>query len=248
MLQTLFLSIRVKPPSLFPANLGDFRQADPGASGSSERNEDEGLSDSDDVTDSEDSDAWIDDEMLDAAELGGGLSLDDTRLTHLSRSFLHSLKRGPFSTEPEQDYRAFAEVHSSALDKSNKLLDFTAVEVPGAMLGKINEMQQRIHKSLAILDHEKDKLVGREAQARQERAGQLIAHIAAFTREIVKNRQATKAEFEAIRAETIAKLTSLRAQYESDAQKMQQKLKQVSKPSSLVQGNGGGGGGGGKRR
>ncbi|GAA5863815.1 hypothetical protein JCM1840_005776 [Sporobolomyces johnsonii] len=224
------------------------RQADLGASGSSERNEDEGSSASDNVTDSEYSDAWTDDEMPDGAEWCGGLSLDDTRLAQLSKSFFRSLKRGPFSTEPEQDYYAFAEVHSSALDKSKKLIDFTAVEVPEAMLGKIDEMQQRIQKSLGVLELEKDKLVGREAQARQERADQLIAHMAALSREIVQNRQATKAELQAIRAETTAKLSSLSEKYETDAQKVQQKLKQVSKSSSLVKGTGGGAGGGGKRR
>ncbi|GAA5905688.1 hypothetical protein JCM5296_001808 [Sporobolomyces johnsonii] len=231
------------------------RQADLGASGSSERNEDEGSSASDNVTDSEDSDAWTDDEMPDGAEWCGGLSPDDTRLAQLSNSFFRSLKCGPFSTEPEQDYYAFAEVHSSALDKSKKLIDFTAVEVPEAMLGKIDEMQQRIQKSLGVLELEKDKLVGHEAQARQsafpseqERADQLIAHMAALSREIVKNRQATKAELQAIRAETTAKLTSLAEKYEIDAQKVQQKLKQVSKSSSLVKGTGGGAGGGGKRR
>ncbi|GAA6004651.1 hypothetical protein JCM10207_000968 [Rhodosporidiobolus poonsookiae] len=239
----------------FPASLGSVKRSLPSFSkparlgvrqtDSLEAEEEDGGLSSGGLSASSDSELWTDEEEL-AFDVHAGQG-ETTALDAHTSAVLRSFKQSPMVTHPGTDYTAFEETYLAGLNRSKYLFAFLSEEMPAAMVPHVEAIEDRQLKSIALIEKEKEKLVGPEGVARQNKANDLITRLSSLSSQVLANRQSCSNDLQAIRDEAADKMSTLQAKYDQASAALDKQLKQATSGGGGGAGKKGGKGGGKKR-
>ncbi|BGP13771.1 hypothetical protein JCM10213_006397 [Rhodosporidiobolus nylandii] len=195
-------------------------------------------------SDEDSSEVDTDDEQVGVGGAFGGFAGQygdpDSPLVARSAAWLRSFKRSPMATYPAEDYAAFEQTYEHALGRAKDLFEWLSEDVVQALLPQLTALKTRLSESASILDREKDKLLGQEAQQRQARSAALLGRLAELTTSAGTCRTSAAADLASIREQTQQRLANLRQKYEHDCADVKEQL-------AKAQGGGGGSGGTGRK-